>query len=132
MQLSYLTLPNYHMKVFKLFIPFLVLLAGCKKQNIQPTATANVKKQGYIIVNCDNCQIAYGMPDQYKEFNAVTASPQATFTYVSGYILQVYVTALDHEQKLTLKVYDSDGKSLYANSATQALTSYWTNSVLLN
>ena len=130
MQLSYLTPPNYHMKVFKLLIPCLVLLASCKKQTLQPTTT--VKEQGYIIVNCDNCQVAYGMPDQYKEFNAVTISPKATFSYIPGYILQVYVTALDHEQKLTLNVYNSDGKSLYTNSATQPITGYWTSSVLLN
>jgi hypothetical protein len=120
------------MKTFKLFIPCLVLLVSCKKQSIQPNAIATVKKQGYITVSCDNCQIAYGMPDQYKEFNAVTISPKATFTYIPGYLLQVYVTALDHEQKLTLNVYNSDGKSLYTNSATQTLTSYWASSVLLN
>jgi len=119
------------MKFFKLLVPILLVLAGCKKKEIDPT-TNNTKRQGYIVVDCDYCKVDYGMPDQYKAFNVVTTSPKATFSYLPGYILQVYVTALDHQQKITLNVYNSDGTLVYNNSATQPLTSYWSNSVLIN
>ncbi len=121
----------YHMKFLKQSIPFILLLASCKKHTIEPTTIA-AKNQGYITVDCDNCQVAYGMPDQYRMFNVVSASPKAVFTYSTGYILQVFITSLDHQQKLTLNVYNGDGKSVYTNTATQPLTNYWGSSVLLN
>lgn len=122
---------NNFMKIFKLCIPILLVLAGCKKKDIG-SASSTTKSQGYIVVNCDNCKVDYGMPDQYREFNVVTTSPKATFSYTPGYILQIYVTALDHQQKVTLNVYNSAGTSVYNNSATQPLTGYWSSSVLLN
>jgi hypothetical protein len=118
------------MQKFKLIVPLIILFASCKKANIEPLAIAT-KGEGYITVTCDNCQVGYGMPDQYKSFNVVTTSPKATFTYTTGYILQVYVTALDHEQKLTLNVFNSAGKSVYSNSITQPITGYWGSSILI-
>ncbi|WCT10915.1 hypothetical protein [Mucilaginibacter jinjuensis] len=119
------------MKFLKICVPILLVLSGCKKKDIDPT-TSTTKNQGYIVVNCDNCKVDYGMPDQYKEFNVVTTSPKATFSYTTGYVLQVYVTALDHQQKITLNVYNNAGTAVYTNSATQPLTNYWSNSVLIN
>lgn len=115
------------MKILRLFVPILILFSSCKKSSIEPVAST----KGYIVVNCDNCKVDYGMPDQYKTFNVVTTSPQATYTYSSGYSLQVYITALDHAQKMSLSVYNTVGKQVYANSTTQGLEGEWQTVVLL-
>lgn len=117
------------MKILKLSVPILLLFSSCKKTTIAPSTTASTK--GYIVVNCDNCKVDYGMPDQYKTFNVVTSSPNAAFNYSAGYSLQVYITALDHEQKLSLSVYNTVGKQVYTNSKTQSLTGDWETVVLL-
>ncbi len=119
------------MKNFKLIIPALLILAGCKK-NIHTNLATEDKTLSYIQVTCDNCKIEYGMPDQYRVYNnAGGLSAKFPYTYTSGYTLQMNLTAFVKAQDISVQVFNNDGKSIYNSSENQATSGYWSISLLL-
>jgi hypothetical protein len=126
------------MKKIFLLIPVLLAFISCKKEINRPdtisgeTIPTIAKNQGYIQIKCESCIIGYGMPDQYKAFNnANGTSLKFPYSYSEGYSLQAYITALDHEQKLTVSVYDTNAKLIYESDKLQPTTNYWAIAVLL-
>lgn len=114
-----------------LFIPLLFVFASCKKDIDLPATEADTKT-AYIIVNCENCTIDYGMPDQYKGFsNSGGDSPKFPFVYKEGYTLAMNIKSLLKEQTLSVKVYTKDSKLVYQGSKVQSTTDYWNVNVLL-
>lgn len=107
-------------------------MVSCKKdKNLSAEEEAN-NKSAYIVVNCENCKIDYGMPDQYKGFNNANGdSPKFTFNYKAGYTLSMHITSLTKEQKLTVKIYNKSDKLVYEGSNIQPVTDYWDVNVLL-
>ena len=115
----------------------LVSMMSCQKSLVGPADAStslnsvSTKTLGYIVVNCANCMVQYGMPDQYKYFNVSGTSPKATFSYVPGYNLVTYVTALGQTQDVTLSVYDKNNNIMYQGTVTQPLTGYWSTKVMI-
>ena len=83
---------------------------GCQKgattNPYNPTPKVNTS---YLQVTCYNCQVQYGMPDQYRQMYVSGMSLNAPFNYTPWYVLQVYLTAIDKPQAITLSVYDING-----------------------
>lgn len=125
-------------KLSLLIVPCVILMAGCKKELVQPdsisdnTTKTSVKTQGYLKVQCDNCKVEYGMPDQYKTYNVSGTSLTAYFNYTSGYSLQTYITALDHTQNIIYSVYNRYDKLMFADTVKQTTTGYWSSNVLMH
>ena len=114
-----------------LLIPLLFVFASCKKDIDLPTTEASTKT-AYIIVNCENCTIDYGMPDQYKGFsNSGGDSQKLSFAYKEGYTLAMNITSMLQEQTLSVKVYTKDSKLVYQSAKLQPTTGYWNLNVLL-
>lgn len=115
-----------------LFIPLLFVFASCKKDIDLPAPKIEDTKTAYIILNCENCKIDYGMPDQFKGFsNAGGDSQKYPFVYKEGYTLSMNITSLLRSQTLTVKVYNKDSKLVYEGSNVQPTTDYWNLNVLL-
>jgi hypothetical protein len=114
-------------KLSLLFISLLCVFVSCKKETLKPvtTNTDTTKPQGYIVVECDNCKVEYGMPDQYHSVTVSGTSGKNYFSYDTTYTLKTYITSYDHAQKLTLSVYDKNGTLVQTNSKTQDITGYW-------
>jgi hypothetical protein len=126
------------MKISFLLIPVIFAFSSCKKDigDLNPTTTVTPpvisKTQGYIQLECENCSIGYGMPDQYQAYNNANGlSVKYPFTYTAGYNLQALVSSIDHEQKLTVKIYDTNSKLIYTADKDQAKTGGWAISILL-
>jgi hypothetical protein len=119
------------MKNFLLLIPAILLISSCKKQvkDLEPDVTKN---QGYIQIDCQNCLVGYGMPDQYKSFNNANGiSVKYPYSYVEGYTLRAQLTALDTEQKLSISIYDNKNDLIYKSAYMQPTEGFWAVSVLL-
>jgi hypothetical protein len=118
------------MKILFLLIPVLLVCSSCKKEienlNPNPTKTPTVitKTQGYVQLDCENCLIGYGMPDQYK-------SVKYPYTYASGYNLQAHITAINQHQQITVTIYDTIGKSVYKADKSVPTSGFWDISILL-
>ncbi|WP_442588793.1 hypothetical protein ACSBL2_22410 [Pedobacter sp. AW31-3R] len=120
------------MKFLKLFFPILLLIVSCKKDKNLPVDEEVNNKSAYIVVNCVNCKIDYGMPDQYQGFsNANGDSPKFAFNYKAGYTLSMHLSSLVEQQKLTVKVYNKNEKLVYEGSNIQPVTDYWDVKILL-
>ncbi|MGZ3755673.1 MAG: hypothetical protein ACXVAY_15595 [Mucilaginibacter sp.] len=119
------------MKTYLIILVLAIGCFGCQKSTItnqnNPTPTSN---SSYLKVTCYNCQVQYGMPDQYRQMNVSGISLNAPFNYSPGYVLQVYLTALDKPQAITLSVYDVNGNVLYSGSKVQSTVGYWDVEVL--
>jgi hypothetical protein len=119
------------MKKFLLLIPAIILFSSCKKrvEDIEPNVNKN---QGYIQIDCENCLVGYGMPDQYQSFNnANGVSVKYPYSYINGYTLRAQLTALDTEQKLSISVYDNKNDLIYKSASMQPTEGFWAVSVLL-
>jgi hypothetical protein len=112
----------------KLFILFLLLGAGCKDSDLEPDD--NVKK-GYLVVDCENCKIEYGMPDQYYVYNVNGNSGKLYFKQNSDYKLKTYITALRKEQTVNLSIYNNADKKVFSDTTTQTTTGMWETNVLV-
>lgn len=107
----------------------LLMVFGCKE--IVETPQKNITNS-YLQVSCENCQVGYGMPDQYKAFdNAGGLSSKFPYTYKEGYNLQIQITPVGKPQELTLKVYDIKGNILYNGIVNKEASAKWGVSVLL-
>jgi hypothetical protein len=119
------------MKPSLLFFAMLLLFASCKKQTEDLDPVSN-KKKGYILVDCKNCLIGYGMPDQYKDFNnSNDTTTKYPYNYEDGYTLQAYITALKAEQRLSISVFDYNNNLVFKGENTQPTTGHWAISILL-
>lgn len=107
----------------------LLIGAGCKDSDLQPD-DENVKK-GYLVVDCENCKIEYGMPDQYHVFNVNGNSGKLYFKQDGDYKLKTYITALRKEQIINLSIYNNADKKVFSDTTTQATTSMWETNVLV-
>jgi hypothetical protein len=119
------------MKKYIVILALIITYFGCQKGTITNQFTP--PQQGntsYLKVTCYNCQVQYGMPDQYRQMNVSGMSLNSPFTYTPGYVLQVYLTALDKPQDITLSVYDVNGNILYSGSKVQSTLGYWDVEVL--
>jgi hypothetical protein len=119
------------MKTSLLFFAMLLLFASCKKQ-IDDLAPVSEDMKGYIQVDCKNCLIGYGMPDQYQNYNNSNDSTiKYPYIYKDGYTLQAYITALNADQKLAISVFDYKNNLVFKSENTQSTTGYWAVSILL-
>ncbi len=120
------------MNAFKIMIPVLSLFLSCKKSDEDKPSTSITDEKGRIAVECDNCLLAYGMPDQYAAFNVASQSTvKYPYTYTGGYALKIYITAEDHEQLIKLSIYDPAGNVIYQSAATKSESARWDTSILL-
>ena len=109
-----------------------MMVMGCRKIIETPQKPTTTKITSYLQVTCENCNVIYGMPDQYKSFdNAGGLSVKYPYTYKEGYNLQVQVTPEGKSQNLTLQVYDKSGNVVYNGAATRDAAAIWGITVLL-
>ncbi len=113
----------------KLFLMALLLVAGCKDVDLQPD-DENVKK-GYLVVDCENCKIEYGMPDQYQVYNINGNSGKLYFKQDGDYKLKTYITALRKEQIINLSIYNNADKKVFSDTTTRTTTGMWETNVLV-
>lgn len=109
-----------------------MLMTGCAK--LDDGAPAPHKVYGYLVVTCDNCQLQYGMPDQYKQSTVTGTSNKYAFTYESGYTLVSYITPLgegQQNQNIEITVYNNKDKVVYHGTMNNLQTQYWETRVLL-
>lgn len=104
-------------------ILFAAVAFGCKKDTVVAPAVSVPK--GYLVVNCDNCQVQYGMPDQYKQISVSGTSVKATYSYTGTYTVVAYITPINVAQTVTISVFDKSGTLVYTGSKLQQPTSYW-------
>lgn len=112
----------------KLLLLALLFGAGCKDSNLEPDD--NVKK-GYLVVDCENCKIEYGMPDQYHTYNVNGNSGKLYFKQDNDYKLKTYITALRKEQIINLSIYNNVDKKVFSDTTTQSITGMWETNVLV-
>lgn len=105
------------------------LTTGCKK--LDDGSPEPHKSTGYLVVTCDDCQVQYGMPDQYKQYDVSGTSDKFNFTYEGGYTLVSYITPLNDSKNITLTVYDANNAVVYSGSINQLTTSHWETDVKL-
>ena len=112
----------------KLFILFLLLGAGCKDSDLEPDDDV---KKGYLVVDCENCKIEYGMPDQYHVYNVNGNSGKLYFKQDGDYKLKTYITALRKEQTINLSIYNNADKKVFSDTTTRTTTVMWETNVLV-
>jgi hypothetical protein len=111
------------------FASIIFLSVGCKKD--APKYPVDNTPKGYLVVQCENCTVDYGMPDQYKMLTVSGTSPKAPFSYKAGYTLYANLIAINKDQEMTLTVYDTEGKVIYTGSDKREATKYWPTATLL-
>lgn len=116
-------------KIILLIAAVAMLATGCKK--LDDGSPVDHTSTGYLVVTCDNCQIQYGMPDQYKQLNVSGTSDKFSFTYKGGYTLISYITPLGDSKNVTLTVYDAKDTVIYSGAINELSTSYWETHVKL-
>ncbi len=112
----------------KLFLLALLLGAGCKPSDVEPDD--NVKK-AYLIVDCENCKVEYGMPNQYNVYNVNGNSGKLYFKQNGDYKLKTYITAIRKEQTIDLSIYNNADKRVFRDSVIQNTTGMWETNVLV-
>lgn len=103
---------------------FSLVTASCRK-SIHTDEVTPLTGKGYLVVSCTNCQIEYGMPDQYKLYSVSGTSTKYYFSYTPGYTLVTYITAFASAQDITLTVYDASGNKVYAGEKNQGTDGHW-------
>jgi hypothetical protein len=119
------------MKNFLLLIPAILFISSCKKriEDLEPQIS---KKQGYIQIDCQNCLVGYGMPDQYQNFtNTNGISVKYPYNYINGNTLRAQLTALNKEQKLSISIFDNKNDLIFRSATMQPTEGFWEVSVLL-
>lgn len=103
---------------------FSTVITSCHK-SIHTDSVTPTNSKGYLVVTCANCQIEYGMPDQYKLYSVSGTSTKYYFSYTAGYTLVAYLTAFTAEQDITLTIYNASGNPVYTGQKSQGTDGHW-------
>jgi hypothetical protein len=111
-----------------IILTILIAAVGCKKDVTQD------RNYGYakLTVECEKkCNVSFGTVDNMTAYDVDASMAVYYIRYQTQYNLDLNVTPVDVDQKITLNVYSREEKQIFHNESVRTANELWYSKILI-